>query len=177
MFGILCALLAGAFFFSAAARAEIAPPPALDVGGAELVLNGYGEREIMWTDVYRAGLYLPRRSSLPDYVRDPAVAKAIRIRILYKDLPDRMPAEWRETFEAELNRELLGRLKRAFRRLEQGDVLLFSFRPGGSTEIAVNGEVLLTDPGHDLMLALIDQWMGDRPVSKNLRRLLLRLMD
>lgn len=149
------------------------PPQSLDLRGTRLILNGYGEREHWWTNVYRCALYLPRRMTRISTIRDPRTAKAIRIRVLYNDLPKSMPSEWKGVFASELNRELLGHLKRNFRNLQQDDVIVFSYNPEIGSAVWINDERILTDPDHALMLGLIDQWIGARPVSRNLKRLLL----
>lgn len=158
---------------AATAFAQTPPSATLMVQGQQLVLNGYGEREQWWIDVYRCALYLTQRTSSLAVIRHPDTAKAIRIRVLFDDIPDAMPKRWRTIFAEELSRRTFRRLRIGYRDLGRGDVLTFSYAPGKGTAIRANGEILFTDPGHDLMLELIDQWLGPRPVSRNLKRLLL----
>ncbi len=160
-----------------ASWAEEAPPSQLNVADEQLILNGYGEREHWWTEVYRCALYLPRRSTSTAYITDAGTAKALQIHILYSDIPDSMPADWRALFGEELSRELFGKLKGAYADLRQNDRLIFAYSPSRGTRIFVNENLILTDPGHGLIEALLDQWIGPRPVSKNLRRLLLAARD
>lgn len=166
----LCVLL------SWQAAAEDRPrsfPRQLEVLGERLVLNGYGERERWMMDVYGCALYLPEKSSSLDYILSPGTAAAIRIVVNY-DPPSDPPDRWESTFRQELSKELLGRMMDVYDDLEAGDVVLFAYAPGHGTKALLNGHRLFTDEGHGLMAALLDQWLGPRPVSKNLRRLLLR---
>lgn len=158
---------------SAVADDRAGLPETLVVAGETLQLNGYGEREILWAEIYRAALYLPRRSADVGFIRDAGTAKALQILTLASDIPDRMPSDWRTVFREELSRELFGKLRNAYRDLVQGDVLTFAYAQGAGTTVSVNGDAILTDPGHGLMADLLDQWVGEDPVSRNLRRLLL----
>jgi len=150
------------------------PPQVLRLQGEELVLNGFGERELWWTDVYRCALYLPKQNMALHAVRHHSTPKAITVRILFSDLPPNLPANWRPILAEELNRELMGKLKLAYRRLEQNDRITFFYAPRQGSTIWINDKQILSDPGHGLMLGLVDQWLGEQPVSKNLKRLLLR---
>ncbi len=148
-------------------------PRQLQVLGERLVLNGFGERERWMMDVYGCALYLPEKSSSLDYILSPETPSAIRIVVNY-DPPSNPPDQWEATFRQELSRELLGRMMGVYDDLEAGDVVMFVYAPGRGTKALLNGRRLFTDKGHGLMAALLDQWLGPRPVSKNLRRLLLR---
>lgn len=148
-------------------------PRQLQVLGERLVLNGFGERERWMMDVYGCALYLPEKSPSLDYILSPETASAIRIVVNY-DPPSNPPDRWESTFRQELSKELLGRMMDVYDDLESGDVVMFAYAPGRGTIALLNGRRLFTDKGHGLMAALLDQWLGPRPVSKNLRRLLLR---
>ncbi len=162
------------FFFTlvCAAPAPAAVAPQIEYRGLSLHLNGYGEREILWTDVYRCALYLPETSSDRARIVDQRTAKVIRVTVLIDNLPDDMPARWRETLSDELNGEMFKRMKSAFRAAGAGDELQFGFVPGTGTEVRLNDEVILNDPGFGLMQALLEQWLGPNAISRNLRRLL-----
>lgn len=138
----------------------------------ELQLNGYGEREIFWTDVYRCALYLSEPSNDRAAIIATREPKALVITVLIDNLPDDMPQRWRETLSDELNREMYKRMKSAFRGAGAGDELRFAYVPGVGTRVTLNGERILVDPGYGLMAALLDQWLGGNAVSRNLRRLL-----
>jgi hypothetical protein len=152
---------------------DAAVGPRIDYKGASLVLNGHGEREIMWISVYRCALYLSRPFDDPKKIiasRD--VPKVLTIRILTDGAPAEMPDQWRKTLEAELTEPLFRRMKRGYAKASAGDELKFAYLPGQGTAFYFNGKEVFNDPGYGLMEALLDQWLGPKPVSGNLKRLL-----
>lgn len=158
---------------AAPATAETTPPRNLAIEDALLVLNGHGVRERMWTDIYDLALYLPKASANLRYIFDPATPKAIRIRVLYDDIPEDMPDDWVAMFRSELSPQAFRRLDRAYRQLRVGDVLVVRYAPMTGTRILVNGRAVVDDSGHGLIQGVLRRWLGDDPVSENLRRLLL----
>ena len=172
LLGWLLATLAPA----TAAFAEETPhefPPVQRVAGIPLVLNGYGERERWFLNVYGCALYAPRKSSSPAFLMAPSTPTAIRI-LVRIDPPAEPPDRWEETFRAELSRELFHRLTDAYETIVAGDELLFAYAPRAGTTAYLNDRKLFHDPGHGLMRGLLEQWLGPQPVSLNLRRLLLK---
>lgn len=164
------------FVWGASAFSEEIPyaiPETLTLSGQELVLNGYGERERWFMDVYNCALYLPHRSTSREFIMAATTPTAIRIRVIY-DPPADVPDRWEETFQAELSNELFDRMTDVYEKLDVGDIVIFAYVPGQGTKAYRNDKLLFTDKGHGLMQGLLDQWIGPRPVSKNLRRLLLR---
>lgn len=151
---------------------EATVPSRINYQGTDLRLNGYGEREVMWMDVYRCALYLPRRSSDPAQIVRTPKPKLLKIRVLTDAAPDDMPERWRETLDSELTDRLFRRMKKVYRRASSGDELTFAYLPGKGTSFYFNGKRIFNDPGYGLMESLLDQWMGPKPVSRNLKRLL-----
>lgn len=168
--GILAAAVA---FSGLQSLAETTPPNRLALEDVTLVLNGHGTREKLWTDIYECALYLPRASANLRYIQDPATPKAVRITVMYDDIPNRMPDEWREMFRAELSGESFARLRDAYGRLREGDVLLVTYAPDQGTKISVNDVQVVADRGNGLIDALLQQLLGDDAKSDDLRRLLL----
>lgn len=162
-----------AVFVAAPSVAETTPPRNLAVEDAVLVLNGHGTREELWTDIYDCALYLPEASANLRYIFDPATPKAVRIRVLYDDIPERMPDEWRAMFRSALSPQSYTRLRQAYGQLRQGDVLVVSYAPDRGTQIAVNEQPIVDDAGHGLIDVVLRQWLGDDPVSEDLQRRLL----
>jgi len=161
---------------AAPATAEDFPaqfPQVETVGSHHLVLNGYGERERWFLNVYGCALYAPRKTSSPEYLMTRSTPSAIRILVKVTP-PSEPPDRWEETFQAHLANELFSRMTAVYEDLEAGDVLLFAYAPEDGTKAFLNGRLLFTDVGHGLMRGLLDQWLGPRPVSSNLRRLLLQ---
>jgi len=139
------------------------------LGGHDLVLNGYGTREVLWIDVYRAALYLPAPSSTPRRIIEYPEPKLILIEVLMDDIPDEMPSDWRPTLESNMRPASFARLVSAYATLAKGDVLAFGYTPEAGSEIYVNGDLVLREPGYALMRGLLAQWLGSDPVSPSLK--------
>lgn len=161
---------------AASATAEELPshfPPVETVGRHNLVLNGYGERARWFLNVYGCAIYAPRKTSSSKFLMSRSTPTAIRIRVNFTppaDPPDRWEATFREALPDDLYGEMIG----VYEDLEAGDMIRFAYAPEIGTKAYLNGRLLFRDPGHGLMRGLLDQWLGPRPVSLNLRRNLLR---
>jgi hypothetical protein len=57
--------------------------------------------------------------------------------------------------------------------LRHGDVVLIEYAPRKGTSVHVNRSILVLGEAHELMLAFLDHWLGQRPVSEDLKRTLL----
>lgn len=170
LFGILAAMV---LWSHPGLAQDDAVAPRIDYKGASLVLNGHGEREIMWMSVYRCALYLGRTITEPEkIVQSSDVPKVLKILVLTDNAPAEMPDQWRKTLDSELTERLFRRMKRGYAKASAGDELKFAYLPGQGTSFYLNGTQVFNDPGYGLMEALLDQWLGPEPVSGNLKRLL-----
>jgi hypothetical protein len=61
----------------------------------------------------------------------------------------------------------------SFAPLRHGDVVQIAFVPAKGTTVRVNKAVAVSGAPHDLMLAFLDHWLGERPVSDEIKRTLL----
>jgi uncharacterized protein YbjT (DUF2867 family) len=78
--------------------------------------------------------------------------------------------------DAELFARLRGRLERlndSYGDIAPGDRYALTYVPGRGTELARNGEVLVSIPGADFAAALFAIWLGERPLDTALRAQLL----
>jgi len=64
-------------------------------------------------------------------------------------------------------------LHAAYRSVETGDVSSLTYITGVGTIFAINGEQLITIPGKDFAQYYLQIWLGERPVSVQLRDRLL----
>ncbi len=55
----------------------------------------------------------------------------------------------------------------------KGDVLVVEYEPGKGTTIRGNNATAVSRAPHGLMVAFLDNWLGQRPVSEELKRILL----
>ena len=61
----------------------------------------------------------------------------------------------------------------AYRGVEAGDRYALTYRPGAGTELALNGEPLVSVEGADFAAAYFAIWLGPAPADERLKRDLL----
>lgn len=168
-------ILLFAHFLSAAPALaqESLKPATMSVHGQSLIMNGHGVRSVIFIDVYRCALYLPERELAFEKIVSPETTVAIQIVVLYGNTPHTMPDTWRAVLREELTNRLFRRIKSAYQDLEISDRLTLTYAKGRGTRILINGQHLLTDPGHGLMAEFLHMWLGHEPVSDDLRVSLL----
>ena len=69
--------------------------------------------------------------------------------------------------------ERLSRIGAVYRDIQVGDRYALNYAPGVGTELALNGEPLVTIPGADFAKAYFSIWLGPRPLDEALKRSLL----
>ena len=125
-------------------------------------------------DFYSLALYVEGRMLNRGHLASPEVPKALRIEITYHDaLPQRVTLDWRPELVPTLKPAGAAHLRGAFAPLRQGDVVLIEYAPAKGTTVRVNKAVAVSNADHDLMLAFLDHWLGQRPVSEEIKRTLL----
>ncbi|HEX6267253.1 MAG TPA: chalcone isomerase family protein [Burkholderiales bacterium] len=170
-------LIAGAALASAAAEAAtlagVRLEPTLQVGGQTLALASCGVRDTLWIDHYAAGLYLPKGDS-PQTVQDGSRPKAVRMKVIQaRFLPDNIPEKWRGALKSELRHEPMVRVREAYDRLADGDVVTFAYGPQQGVTMSVNGKTVVNTPGHAVIDSILKAWSGKDPVTGKLNRLTL----
>jgi hypothetical protein len=174
---LLCALaIASVTGFPAAAQAQGHPPALALEGGAQLSRAGQATRthllgavELYSVAVYADGPVLDRAQ-----LQSPDVPKAVRIEIGYQDnLRRQIWIDWHRELVPELSPAATSHLRGAFASLRRGDVVLVEYVPGRGTTIRVDKSVVASDASHDLMLAFLEHWLGQRPVSEELKQALI----
>lgn len=149
-------------------------PDTMETPAGPLVLSGCGLREVLWQDAYAIGLYLAGSPVEPDRIRRPDQAKLIRIEVLFDgDIPEDLPSEWRTHLDEILRRDVLKTFRDLYRELKTGDRVTLAYTPAHGTSVRLNDESEIKSAGHEVMDAFLELWLGPKPVSKNLRRLLL----
>ena len=160
------------------ARAQGAahPPTHTPDGGAPLPLAGQATRAHFLGSVELYGLAVYAESGRVDPTQLAAAngAKTLRIEIAYKDdLRRRMPIDWRRELIPALESPAIASLRSTFAPLQHGDVVLIEYVPNKGTSVRVNKSVAVSGINHDLMLAFLDHWLGQRPVSLEIKQALL----
>jgi hypothetical protein len=101
-------------------------------------------------------------------------AKAVRVEIASDDDPfSPLTRPWRRELVPDLNPGAATQLRVLTASVRKGDVLLIEFEPGKGTTIRGGRQTIVTRAPHDIMIAFLDHWLGQRPVSEELKRTLL----
>ncbi len=154
------------------------------VAQSDLQLNGAGVRTKFVFKVYVAALYLPERKSSTAEILALSGPKRVSMRLV-RDLSAEQLVEALEegirdnTSPAELEAlsSRLVELKAIMLEVKQGrdgDLMTLDFLPGTGTQVAMNGTVRgKAIAGDDFYRALLRIWLGDNPISKDLKKALL----
>ncbi len=154
--------------------AEEGPPSTLTLENRDWVLASSGIRTYAFIDVYQCSLYLKESGKVRKTILEKKQPVTIRVKILTSELPGQVPDTWKETIKPEVSDKVYKRFKKNFRKLEEGDELLFSYTPGKATLLYLNRDKVFSDPGVELMHSLLDQWIGEDPISDDLKNNLIQ---
>jgi hypothetical protein len=162
----------------AAAQSVSHPPTLTPEGAAPLPLAGQARRvHLLGTvELYALALYTDSGGVDRSSLVSSQTAKALRIEIVYQDDPQhRLTIDWRRELIPTLDAPAMAHLRGTFAPLQQGDVVLIEYTPRKGTSVRVNKAVAVSAASHDLMLAFLDHWLGQRPVSEEMKRSLITL--
>ncbi len=171
------------------------PGVAREVGGIELPdetagagssaplrLNGAGVRRKLFVPVYAIGLYLPAATS--DAARVLAVdgPRLVHMHFLHSEVArDKLVDAWNEGFAANHDaaalaalHDRIARFNALFDTLRRGDAVVLAYDPQRrATRVTINGQTRGEIPGTDFAAALLRIWLGQAPVSDDLKAALL----
>jgi hypothetical protein len=157
------------------ARAEGGHPAALDTRPA-LPLAAEARRVHLLgaVEIYSVALYADAPLSNRAQLVAAEVPKALRIEVTYgEEWRGRITLDWRRELVPALDPAPTTHLRLTFAGLKLGDVVLIEYAPGKGTSIRLNKSVVASGANHDLMLAFLDHWLGQRPVSEEMKRTLV----
>ncbi len=146
-----------------------------------LQLNGAGVRSKFFMKIYIAGLYLENHSTSASEVLADHAHKRMLMHILYAKVGrEKLVAGWKDGFAANLSttevKELSPQIQR-FNELsvdvQRGDEIIFDYRPGHGTSVSIAGDLKGTIEGMAFNQALFSIWLGEKPVTTELRQELL----
>jgi hypothetical protein len=181
----LIALAALAFLPSAHAAAPITLenqtfPAGATVAGTPLQLNGVGLRAAFIYKIYLAGLYLPSKAGSGAEVFAEAGAKRVQVRMLMDGPSDefataftggiakRTPADQVAVMQGRI--DAFDRMLRSVGNVKKGDVVNLDYAPAVGLTMTVNGKpVGAPVPGPDLYAALLQIFVGERPVDAKMK--------
>jgi hypothetical protein len=149
--------------------------------GKTLQLNGAGIRTKFVFKVYLAMLYLENPADQAELVISDTGAKQLIMHFLYKEVGGGDLVEaWNEGFNKNGSAEQLAALgdqiaafNALFDTVESGDRILLDYDETTGTRVIIRGQlkgVIAGKAFNDLLLSI---WLGDQPVSKELRTALL----
>ena len=181
----LMALAALAFAPSARAATPITLenqtfPGDASVAGTPLQLNGVGLRAAFIYKVYLAGLYLPAKAATGQAVLAETGPKRVQVRMLMDGPSDEFAKAFtggitKRTPADQVNamRDRIAAFDRTLRsvgNVKKGDVVNLDYAPAVGLTMTVNGKPFGTPvPGADLYAALLNIFVGERPVDARMK--------
>jgi len=153
--------------------------------GSSLVLNGSGLREKLWVDVYVGSLYLPAKSEDIAAILSRPGPWRVQLDFIYKEVAsEKLLDAWREGFEKNQSPESIRKLQQ---RIDQfyayfqtsaiaKDQYRFDYSPGKGVTISKNQQQLGLITGDDFKTALLEIWLGNHPVDKQLKKGMLGML-
>lgn len=148
--------------------------------GKTLELKGAGiARYAVFIRVYGAGLYGPEgvpASSLLEGGEPKRLEIEYFVDIKASDLALAADTILQRQLSPEQLQALQPRIRQlhdAYRSVRPGDRYVMEYLPGQGTVLKLNGEPLVTVEGRDFARAYFGIWLGDEPLSSNLRNALL----
>ena len=151
-------------------------PAEISVGFTPLTLVAEGSRtdQLGGEALYTVAVYAEARPLDLARLAKADTAKALRIEVVSDDDPyDPLTRPWRRELVPRLDPVATTHLLAILGSIRKGDVLLVEYAPGKGTTILGNTRTAVSRAPHDLMVAFLDQWLGQRPVSEDLKRTLL----
>jgi Chalcone isomerase-like len=149
--------------------------------GTDMVLNGAGVRSKFFMDIYIAELYMEQPSAKVDEVIAASGGKRMVMHFLYKEVSkDKLVDGWVEGFagnsgaeEVKALQERIDSFNAMFVDVKTGDQIILDFVPGTGTIVTIANEQKGVIEGKDFNDALLLIWLGEKPVTKKLKKLLL----
>jgi hypothetical protein len=154
---------------------ELRSPEQITVEGVPLRRTAQAHRTHLLgsLDLYTISLYSDGQIE-SQRLASADVAKALRIDVTCTDEARmRVGFDWRRELVPRLEPRAVAHLLGSFAPLRHGDVVQIEFAPEKGTIVRVNKAVAVSGGHHDLMLAFLDHWLGERPVSEEIKRRLL----
>jgi flagellar motor switch/type III secretory pathway protein FliN len=155
-----------------------------EVGGEQLRLNGVGLRASAFIKGFAAALYLAQNSSSAEQVLHAPGAKRLRMRMLLEVPIEVLVHAVHKGIQRNLSEPQQGALTdrlgtldatlRAIGKVFDGDVIDLDYLPGAGLVVALNGKSRAAPiPGEDLYAAVMQVFIGERPVDAKLKAGLL----
>src|SRR5688572_18620512 len=156
----------------------------VDVAGVPLVLNGAGLRTKVMLKIYVVGLYVPAPTTSADAVINSNQPRRVRL-VLKRSLGAGTIWEaFDEDIQANSSPAELAALKPKLDQIEklfhelgdvaEGDAIEIDFTTDGATTVHFKGQPKGSIAGTDLQRALLEIWLGPKPVQPDVKAALLK---
>ena len=185
LFAVISLLLTLTFSSHAKELAGVTVDDQIELSdGSQLVLNGMGLREKLWIDVYVGSLYLEKQANNVAAVLAQPGAMRIQIDVVYKEMAQKkMLQAWKAGFENNQSEKMMEVLHDRIETFygfftesaKKDDQYLIDYIPEQGTSISKNGQLLGSIEGADFKSAILEIWLGNAPVDKQLKRGMLGL--
>ena len=170
---------------SAREIADVKLSEQVTIGGETLQLNGVGIRTKFFFKIYIGALYLPAKQNDAAKILSSNSTNRIVMHFLYDEVEkEKLVDAWLEGFEENTDgktfSDLQDRLKKfnaMFVTLHKGDVVLLDYSAGNGTQVTIKNEVKGNIEGADFNKALLSVWLGDEPVTDELKNAMLGVAD
>ena len=149
--------------------------------GVTLTLNGAGIRKKLFFDIYIAQLYLEHPATDAKEAIAADGHKRIAMHFLYDQVEKKKLTDgWNEGFAGNNSPEQLKPLQERidqfnamFTDAKKGEVIILDYAPESGTKVNIAGMEKGVIAGKDFNDALLAIWLGEKPVSKDLKAKLL----
>ena len=151
-------------------------PSEVTIGYTPLMLVAEGSRtdQLGGEALYTVAVYAEARPLDLGRLASADAAKVLRIEVLSDDDPfSPLARPWRRELVPSLDPAAAAQLRMITASMRKGDVLLVEYARGKGTTLRGNRLTVATRAPHGLMVAFLDHWLGQRPVSEDLKRTLL----
>ncbi len=158
--------------------ADVSVPETIKLeNGIPLQLNGAGIRYKLFFKIYIAQLYMQYPSSNIEKIIEDKGFKRVVMHFLYDEVSSEKLVEgWNIGFDGNCDEEQLANLKTRiadfngmFNDVKRGDEILLDYVPEKGTEVIIRGESKGVITGKDFNDSLLLIWLGQKPVSSDLR--------
>lgn len=155
----------------------------VQLGASNLLLNGAGVRTKFFFKIYVGALYLPQKQSSGESVIADEREHRMALHILHGLSSEKFSSGFNEAIRSnhtpaelaalDVQLQQMMQIFAAMKEVSPGDVVTLDYLPGSGTQIGVNGKVFGTVPGAAFNRALLDIWIGSKPVQEDLKKELL----
>jgi len=150
-----------------------------------LILNGAGIRYKFFFKIYVGALYLPEKQDDAKKLLKESIANRVVMHFLYDEVEKKkLVNAWLEGFEDNVEssvfsavKDRLDKFNQMFPDLYKGDVVLLDYIPQLGTRVTIKGESKGIIEGEDFNRALLSVWLGEEPVTEELKDAMLGIQE